>query len=202
MTNVATPPSNNGSPGTKPLPSKKRASDATPDDKPKRTRTGCLTCRERHLKCDESKPTCNNCLKSQRECNWGKKLNFLDTTCEKNAYLIPQGIDYQIAFLDESRTIASEYVGGKEMYPVEDLNAHLPMNDVEMPPPRPHPSMQAYDQDPYPQAQIHQGFGDPRASQQWPHSRHGKSDSLCVYSSLSYRPPVRPSEHPTDDFTL
>ncbi|RYF46427.1 MAG: Zn(II)2Cys6 transcription factor, partial [Cytophagaceae bacterium] len=55
--------------------SKKREGDATPDGKPKRTRTGCLTCRERHLKCDETKPTCNNCAKSQRECNWGKKLN-------------------------------------------------------------------------------------------------------------------------------
>ncbi|KAK3389398.1 hypothetical protein B0H63DRAFT_98397 [Podospora didyma] len=34
----------------------------------KRSRTGCLTCRKRRIKCDEGKPTCKNCLKSKREC--------------------------------------------------------------------------------------------------------------------------------------
>ncbi|KAL2159494.1 hypothetical protein VTH06DRAFT_2499 [Thermothelomyces fergusii] len=47
--------------------------------KSKRVRTGCLTCRERHLKCDEGAP------------------------------------DFQI--LDESRSIASNYEGGLELYP-------------------------------------------------------------------------------------
>jgi Fungal Zn(2)-Cys(6) binuclear cluster domain len=31
--------------------------------RPKRVRTGCLTCRERHLKCDEGMPDCQNCRK-------------------------------------------------------------------------------------------------------------------------------------------
>ncbi|KAI1386255.1 uncharacterized protein F4822DRAFT_310470 [Hypoxylon trugodes] len=34
----------------------------------KRTKTGCLTCRKRRIKCDEGRPTCNNCLKSKRVC--------------------------------------------------------------------------------------------------------------------------------------
>ncbi|KAI8629018.1 hypothetical protein F5Y19DRAFT_475578 [Xylariaceae sp. FL1651] len=34
----------------------------------KRTKTGCLTCRKRRIKCDEGKPTCNNCVKSKRQC--------------------------------------------------------------------------------------------------------------------------------------
>ncbi|KAJ2907399.1 uncharacterized protein MKZ38_003256 [Zalerion maritima] len=34
----------------------------------KRTKTGCLTCRKRRIKCDEAKPTCNNCIKSKRMC--------------------------------------------------------------------------------------------------------------------------------------
>ncbi|KAG9194632.1 hypothetical protein G6011_04667 [Alternaria panax] len=178
MANTATPPSNNDSPTGKPLPSRKRASDATPDDKPKRTRTGCLTCRERHLKCDETKPTCNNCLKSQRECNWGKKLNFLDTTCERNAYLIPQGTDYQVAFMDESRTIASEYVGGREMYPVEDAETSVPMgnNGFGMGPPassRQHiPPIQGIAQDSYQQAQLAYNFDQQRTQQ-----HHGRSMS-------------------------
>ncbi|KAG7108592.1 putative transcriptional regulatory protein C15D4.02 like [Verticillium longisporum] len=34
----------------------------------RRTKTGCLTCRKRRIKCDEAQPTCNNCKKSKRDC--------------------------------------------------------------------------------------------------------------------------------------
>ncbi|CAL8575735.1 hypothetical protein XPA_001640 [Xanthoria parietina] len=34
----------------------------------KRSRTGCLTCRGRKLKCDERKPACDQCTKARREC--------------------------------------------------------------------------------------------------------------------------------------
>jgi hypothetical protein len=34
----------------------------------KRTKTGCLTCRKRRIKCGEERPTCNNCIKSKRHC--------------------------------------------------------------------------------------------------------------------------------------
>lgn len=48
-------------------------------NRPKRVRTGCLTCRERHLKCDEGLPHCQNCRKSSRVCKRGVRLNFIDT---------------------------------------------------------------------------------------------------------------------------
>ncbi|RJE25601.1 hypothetical protein PHISCL_02068 [Aspergillus sclerotialis] len=35
-----------------------------------RTRTGCLTCRERRVKCDDGKPTCLRCSKSSRFCRY------------------------------------------------------------------------------------------------------------------------------------
>ncbi|KAE8364988.1 hypothetical protein BDV27DRAFT_127509 [Aspergillus caelatus] len=35
-----------------------------------RTRTGCLTCRERRVKCDDGKPTCMRCSKSDRVCRY------------------------------------------------------------------------------------------------------------------------------------
>lgn len=158
------------------VPTKKRDSDATVEGKPKRTRTGCLTCRERHLKCDETKPTCHNCCKSQRDCNWGKKLNFLDTTCERNAYLIPQGLNYQVAFQDESRLIAGEYVGGRERYPEEEQEPLLSMgtNPFEMAPPAPSrqhiPSMQPMANDPYPQPDSVYSF-DPQPVPQQQHKR-------------------------------
>ncbi|CUS13919.1 unnamed protein product [Tuber aestivum] len=34
----------------------------------RRTKTGCLTCRKRRIKCDEAHPTCKNCAKSKRDC--------------------------------------------------------------------------------------------------------------------------------------
>ncbi|KAG5359572.1 putative transcriptional regulatory protein [Yarrowia sp. C11] len=34
----------------------------------KRTKTGCMTCRKRRIKCDEAKPSCFNCAKSKRDC--------------------------------------------------------------------------------------------------------------------------------------
>ncbi|KAF5690896.1 hypothetical protein FCIRC_627 [Fusarium circinatum] len=43
--------------------------------KPKRSsapksRSGCLSCKRMHLKCDEAKPTCSRCQKSQRSCEY------------------------------------------------------------------------------------------------------------------------------------
>lgn len=62
--------------------------------KPKRVRTGCLTCRERHLKCDEGLPNCLNCRKSSRVCKRGVRLNFIDTTV-KSPPMIPPTADWQ-----------------------------------------------------------------------------------------------------------
>ncbi|KAI0111803.1 hypothetical protein F4814DRAFT_450480 [Daldinia grandis] len=45
----------------------------------KRTKTGCLTCRKRRIKCDEGRPTCNNCLKSKRQCDgYNQRVVFKD----------------------------------------------------------------------------------------------------------------------------
>ncbi|WEW59555.1 hypothetical protein PRK78_005029 [Emydomyces testavorans] len=45
----------------------------------KRTKTGCLTCRKRRIKCGEEKPRCNNCIKSKRECEgYGQRVVFRD----------------------------------------------------------------------------------------------------------------------------
>lgn len=33
-----------------------------------KVRTGCVTCKQRRVKCDERKPTCNRCAKAGRQC--------------------------------------------------------------------------------------------------------------------------------------
>lgn len=83
--------------------------------RPKRVRTGCLTCRERHLKCDEGLPDCQNCRKSSRTCKRGVRLNFIDTTV-KHPPIVAAGGDWKVSFQDESREIASEYEGGSQRY--------------------------------------------------------------------------------------
>ncbi|KAK8042677.1 C6 finger domain-containing protein [Apiospora phragmitis] len=48
----------------------------------KRTKTGCLStlaCRKRRIKCDEGRPTCNNCIKSKRQCEgYNQRVIFKD----------------------------------------------------------------------------------------------------------------------------
>ncbi|KAJ5702035.1 hypothetical protein N7488_009583 [Penicillium malachiteum] len=41
-----------------------------------RSYSGCLTCKRRKLKCDESKPSCRKCIKSSRDCSYGERSIF------------------------------------------------------------------------------------------------------------------------------
>lgn len=65
----------------------KRVSKSTPPSSSKSsssyTYTGCWTCRRRHIKCDEGKPSCNRCIKANFEC---------------------QGYDFKFAGSDSSRS--------------------------------------------------------------------------------------------------
>lgn len=43
----------------------------------KRTKTGCLTCRKRRIKCGEERPVCKNCVKSKRHCEgYNQRISF------------------------------------------------------------------------------------------------------------------------------
>ncbi|QGA14140.1 hypothetical protein EYB26_001793 [Talaromyces marneffei] len=94
-----------------------KPANAAQGPKSRRVRTGCLTCRERHLKCDETLPKCQNCSKSGRICKRGIRLNFIDTQVTVPPYTLAPPLGIRLNFQDESRDIASEYVGGFERYP-------------------------------------------------------------------------------------
>ncbi|PVH92721.1 hypothetical protein DM02DRAFT_604910 [Periconia macrospinosa] len=74
-----------------------------------RARTGCLTCRDRHIKCDEASPRCQNCSKSKRLCERGIRLNFIDiqTSTQHTPANFPRVKHF--VFHDESQNVASEY---------------------------------------------------------------------------------------------
>jgi len=49
----------------------------------KRTKTGCLTCRKRRIRCDEGQPVCQKCVKSRRECEgYGEKVHLKPLTSD------------------------------------------------------------------------------------------------------------------------
>jgi hypothetical protein len=52
----------------------------------KRTKTGCLTCRKRRIKCGEERPMCKNCIKSKRHCEgYSQRVVFRPPTFEYRA---------------------------------------------------------------------------------------------------------------------
>jgi hypothetical protein len=94
--------------------------------KSRRVRTGCLTCRERHLKCDEGLPNCQNCCKSSRICKRGVRLNFIDIQVQAPP-IVPKTNEWTVNFIDESRDIASEYKGGLSKYGIPEQDAMTSM---------------------------------------------------------------------------
>lgn len=62
-----------------------------PAKKAQRKRSGCLTCRDRHISCDEDfVPDCGNCRKSNRACIRGTRLNFHQIEVHAPPYLLPR----------------------------------------------------------------------------------------------------------------
>lgn len=42
-----------------------------------RRRTGCIPCRDKHVRCDETKPTCRRCERSSSECFWTRGIRIV-----------------------------------------------------------------------------------------------------------------------------
>ncbi|KAF2867979.1 hypothetical protein BDV95DRAFT_630902 [Massariosphaeria phaeospora] len=82
-----------------------------------RSRTGCLTCRQRKLKCDEKKPICSHCRKASRECvpnsgivfrhqhNASMNGDSLDETPLKGFYAYKNTFDEETVWLDTPKHI-------------------------------------------------------------------------------------------------
>ena len=83
-------------------------SNARPSRRAKRVRTGCLVCRERHLKCDEAGAPCGQCMRGNRECKYGVKLKF-DHFTEVSDLHTTIPIEGKIHFQDDTAYICSLY---------------------------------------------------------------------------------------------
>ncbi|KIW01853.1 uncharacterized protein PV09_06702 [Verruconis gallopava] len=184
------------------------ATESSPTSKPRRVRTGCLTCRERHLKCDEAQPVCQNCRKSNRQCKRGVRLNFIDTQVRTPPRMAPVR-DWNVQFHDESREIASEYKGGLAKYGLPEEGEQLsyrvengmlfdfsgPTSHSGQPPPL--PAIHGIVQDPYAEEQM--ALAQERQQRETSHHyNHSHSDS--AYSGSNVASMTAPSyaqvEHP------
>ncbi|KAK2464269.1 hypothetical protein APHAL10511_003726 [Amanita phalloides] len=61
---------NHGTLHVAPPPPKPEATQQRKRPKYTRSKTGCLTCRVKKIKCDETKPNCMRCTHGQRDCTW------------------------------------------------------------------------------------------------------------------------------------
>ncbi|PBK65334.1 hypothetical protein ARMSODRAFT_978436 [Armillaria solidipes] len=55
-----------------------------------KTRTGCKTCKQRKVKCDESLPFCNNCTKRGIECVWDNSSPRPESTTSERSMVVAQ----------------------------------------------------------------------------------------------------------------
>ncbi|CAG8115795.1 unnamed protein product [Penicillium nalgiovense] len=76
----------------------------------KRTKTGCLTCRKRRIKCGEEKPICTNCVKSKRICEgYAQRVVFKNNIGIFRSFSSDHGQDPQIEQGHMSRPMHNDY---------------------------------------------------------------------------------------------
>ncbi|EPX74653.1 transcription factor Moc3 [Schizosaccharomyces octosporus yFS286] len=79
----------------------KQQQEQPPKPVKRRTKTGCLTCRRRRIKCDETKPLCANCSKSNRNCEGYPNPS---TTPQTGESLSPVNVNINAALLPQQQS--------------------------------------------------------------------------------------------------
>ncbi|KAF7910255.1 hypothetical protein EAE99_011302 [Botrytis elliptica] len=84
----------------------------------RRSRRGCLTCRQHRLKCDENGPKCGNCSRLGKHCRWGLKASFHSSRMTKLSPSDSVNLSEiesvrkppnNFQFVDETKEIEGEY---------------------------------------------------------------------------------------------
>ncbi|KAF7595876.1 hypothetical protein BBP40_004369 [Aspergillus hancockii] len=95
----------------------------------KRTKTGCLTCRQRRIKCGEEKPVCNNCVKSKRECKgYAQRLIFKNPLGIPGASNLQQVISAAPAMDSSWVSYPSPPMEQQQQY----VPSHLPVSPAQL----------------------------------------------------------------------
>lgn len=92
--------------------------------KRKRSRNGCLTCKTRKKKCDETKPVCNNCNKLRLYCCYKNSLNWNKQNQQfVNIFTTKVGINEHFKFINFT---SSDILVGHEIS--ESLGKNITIN--------------------------------------------------------------------------
>jgi hypothetical protein len=179
----------------------------------KRTKTGCLTCRKRRIKCGEERPTCANCIKSKRQCEgYNQRVVFKPPIGDwPNHPGVVSTLQYHSSMLPQSRG-QQMHRSPQPTHPQDPNMAALPPRaqtqfdfaNIETPIPtqQNHPSaintqasfVRPYGQDPHQQQSLHsphhqQSLHSPHHQQQLPSPHHSLPTPT---SSVSYFPAQSP----------
>ncbi|PGH09327.1 hypothetical protein GX51_00769 [Blastomyces parvus] len=87
-----------------------------------RSRTGCLTCRSRKVKCDEQRPQCSQCRKSRRECRQSEGIVFRH---QQNASMNRAGTDLGDSG-DSDRTALGGFYSYKNTFGEDSVWLEIP----------------------------------------------------------------------------
>lgn len=87
-----------------------------PKKKITKSRNGCITCKKRRIKCDETKPRCNNCIQKSIDCG-GYATNFKWRSLNENSDVKQKD---ERSFLRKHLELASLQVTGKT---IKDIKA-------------------------------------------------------------------------------
>ncbi|KAF2091582.1 hypothetical protein K490DRAFT_32436 [Saccharata proteae CBS 121410] len=108
----------------------------------KRTKTGCLTCRKRRIKCDEARPICRNCTKSKRHCE-GYNQRVIFKSPLRNWPAAPGNLSDTLPF--HSGVIPTPRPDFEEQQPISTETQHQSAFTGQNPPPQ-HSKESYYDE--------------------------------------------------------
>ncbi|KAK3316265.1 hypothetical protein B0H66DRAFT_604565 [Apodospora peruviana] len=63
----------------------------------KKSRRGCLECKRRHIKCDETRPQCINCTTAERDCSYPRATSSDGTSTGHSPVEGPAGARYSVS---------------------------------------------------------------------------------------------------------
>lgn len=88
-----------------------------------KTKTGCLTCRKRKIKCDELKPNCNNCIKRSLSCHYA-------TTFRSTYYIGKTENNSQVKLVTTQICEANTVFHERSLQQIEKQNDQIKMKEL------------------------------------------------------------------------
>ncbi|CAJ0552529.1 Ff.00g006070.m01.CDS01 [Fusarium sp. VM40] len=102
-----------------------------------RRTTGCLTCRRRHVKCDEVKPRCGGCTRKKTRCEYAKTQAGIRRTRRQTSQenLLDESENIEICLDDQPASPTSDATAPKSQTfeKQDDQSRELSANDIYMP---------------------------------------------------------------------